>query len=162
MSRMLRYDPEKHKGLPLYQIVSVKVGEHSIGTGHELVTDEKEIENADKVPYFFKVKYSDVVARDSVSSYLHPFTDEEAKSISEKLPVDVPFSKEGLIATVTDCLPKLSPDDLNMVFKYYKESGGQMELSHKPGIVSSENPTEETIVKKSDSRKRHKAKNETN
>jgi hypothetical protein len=59
MGRTIPYDPDKHAGLPLYQIVSTDT-EVGIATGYELVTDKETIENAVKVPYFFKVKESDV------------------------------------------------------------------------------------------------------
>jgi hypothetical protein len=62
MGRTIPYDPDKHKGLPLYQIVSIKT-EIGIATGYELVTDKETMEEANRVPYFFKVILSDIDAQ---------------------------------------------------------------------------------------------------
>lgn len=62
MGRTIPYDPDKHKGLPLYQITTIKSG-NLIATGYELVTDSETRENANKVPWFFKVKQSDIDAQ---------------------------------------------------------------------------------------------------
>jgi hypothetical protein len=64
MNPNVRYNPEIHKGLPIYTTITQKLDNGLLASVVTQVTKKEDLDNAEKCPHWYFVKRSDVEARD--------------------------------------------------------------------------------------------------